>query len=210
MQGWLEGYLLTGRHGLYVTYEAFAMVSASMTVQHAKWLRGGAAASPWRAPIAVAEHPADVDVLAKRPQRLQPPGTGSDRRRCSRSAARVVAHRPAARRELPALGGRPLPPQPQLREPDRHRQAAAAAVARHRRGARALRARRVDLGLGGHAAATSRTWSSRCAGDMPTLETVAAARCSATHAPELRVRVVNVVDLMALFPAGRPSARPVG
>jgi xylulose-5-phosphate/fructose-6-phosphate phosphoketolase len=39
-QGWLEGYTLTGRHGLFATYEAFAMVSASMTVQHVKWLRG--------------------------------------------------------------------------------------------------------------------------------------------------------------------------
>ena len=37
-EGWLEGYLLTGRHGLFATYEAFAMVSASMLVQHAKWL----------------------------------------------------------------------------------------------------------------------------------------------------------------------------
>ena len=37
-QGWLEGYLLTGRHGLFATYEAFAMVSASMAIQHAKWL----------------------------------------------------------------------------------------------------------------------------------------------------------------------------
>ena len=42
-QGWLEGYLLTGRHGLFATYEAFAMVSASMAIQHAKWLRGGRA-----------------------------------------------------------------------------------------------------------------------------------------------------------------------
>src|SRR3954452_8942938 len=38
-EGWLEGYLLTGRHGLFATYEAFAMVSASMTVQHTKWLQ---------------------------------------------------------------------------------------------------------------------------------------------------------------------------
>ena len=37
-EGWLEGYLLTGRHGMFVTYESFAMVSASMTVQHSKWL----------------------------------------------------------------------------------------------------------------------------------------------------------------------------
>src|SRR6185436_4340709 len=49
--GWLEGYLLTGRHGLFVTYEAFAMVSASMTVQHAKWLQE-AIELPWRDSIA--------------------------------------------------------------------------------------------------------------------------------------------------------------
>ncbi len=50
-QGWLEGYLLTGRHGLFASYEAFAMVSASMTVQHAKWLQE-ADRLPWRAPVA--------------------------------------------------------------------------------------------------------------------------------------------------------------
>ena len=50
-QGWLEGYLLTGRHGLFATYEAFAMVSVSMLVQHAKWLQH-AAALPWREPVA--------------------------------------------------------------------------------------------------------------------------------------------------------------
>ena len=50
-QGWLEGYLLSGRHGLFATYEAFAMVSASMAIQHAKWLEH-AADAPWRAPVA--------------------------------------------------------------------------------------------------------------------------------------------------------------
>jgi xylulose-5-phosphate/fructose-6-phosphate phosphoketolase len=50
-EGWLEGYLLTGRHGLFATYEAFAMVAASMTVQHAKWLEE-AVRLAWRKPIA--------------------------------------------------------------------------------------------------------------------------------------------------------------
>ena len=49
-QGWLEGYLLTGRHGLFATYEAFAMVSASMTIQHTKWLEEAIKLS-WRTPI---------------------------------------------------------------------------------------------------------------------------------------------------------------
>ena len=48
--GWLEGYTLTGRHGMFATYEAFAMVSASQTVQHSKWLEK-AAGLPWRARI---------------------------------------------------------------------------------------------------------------------------------------------------------------
>src|SRR5713226_3674127 len=48
--GWLEGYLLTGRYGLFATYESFALVSASMTVQHTKWLEEGIKL-PWRAPI---------------------------------------------------------------------------------------------------------------------------------------------------------------
>ena len=49
-QGWLEGYTLTGRYGLFATYEAFAMVSASMTVQHIKWLEK-ALELPWRNPV---------------------------------------------------------------------------------------------------------------------------------------------------------------
>src|SRR5205814_8262221 len=49
-EGWLEGYLLTGRHGVFATYEAFAMVSASMTVQHTKWLQEQIHL-PWQAPV---------------------------------------------------------------------------------------------------------------------------------------------------------------
>ena len=50
-QGWLEGYMLTGRHGLFATYEAFAMVSASMAIQHAKWLEGSRGAPLARAGV---------------------------------------------------------------------------------------------------------------------------------------------------------------
>ncbi len=50
-EGWLEGYVLTGRHGLFCTYEAFAMIPASMVVQHTKWLEA-AHELPWRAPVA--------------------------------------------------------------------------------------------------------------------------------------------------------------
>ena len=49
-EGWLEGYLLTGRHGLFATYEAFALIVASMATQHAKWLEA-CVDLPWRAPV---------------------------------------------------------------------------------------------------------------------------------------------------------------
>ena len=89
-EGWLEGYLLTGRHGLFATYEAFAMVVASMTMQHAKWLEESVAAAVARAG-AVAQHPADLDLLAQRPQRLQPPGPGLHRHDALEDAARSRA-----------------------------------------------------------------------------------------------------------------------
>ena len=145
-EGWLEGYTLTGRHGLFATYEAFAMVSASMTVQHTKWLQE-AGNLPWRAPVASLNILLHLDVLAQRPQRVQPPGSGPDRRDALEARHRR-AHLPASRCQLPAVGRRPLPAQPQLREPDRDRQAAAAAVPRHRDGHPALRAAARRSGSG--------------------------------------------------------------
>ena len=206
-QGWLEGYTLTGRHGLFATYEAFAMVSASMTVQHAKWLEE--ASQPRLAKAdPLAQHPADLDLLAQRSQRLQPSGPGPDRRDAVQEG-HGGADLPAARRQLPALGGRPLPAQPELREPHRHRQAAAAAVARHGRGRSQHCARGASIWR----------WASNdgggepdvvlaAAGDIPTLETVAAAWwLRRARAGRCKVRVVNVVDLMALFP---PEVHPHG
>ena len=146
-EGWLEGYVLTGRHGLFATYEAFALIVASMATQHAKWLEACARAALARAgPLA--QHPAHLDLLAQRPQRLQPPGAGlhgHDRsRRRGPSRASTCRRTPTACSRVADHCLRSH----ELREPDRHRQAAAAAVARHGRGARALRARRLGLGVG--------------------------------------------------------------
>ena len=51
-EGWLEGYTLTGRYGVFATYEAFAMIVDSMATQHAKWLQDLPTELPWRDPIA--------------------------------------------------------------------------------------------------------------------------------------------------------------
>ena len=82
----------------------------------------------------VAQHPADEHLLAQRPQRLQPSGTGPDPERHQQARHRV-AHLLPAGRQQPRGGRRPLLPHPEPRQPHRHRQAAAAAVPDPRRGA---------------------------------------------------------------------------
>ena len=111
---------------------------------------------------------------------------------------------------MPALRRRPLPAQPRLRQRDRRRQAAGAQLPLDRRGDRALHARRSASGTGPRTTtAASPTSCMACCGDVPTLETLAAVALLREHLPELKVRVVNVVDLMRLQPRERASARPV-
>jgi xylulose-5-phosphate/fructose-6-phosphate phosphoketolase len=198
-EGWLEGYLLTGRHGLFATYEAFAMVNASMTVQHTKWLQE-AIHLPWRAPIASLnilltstcwrndhngfshQGPGLIDVmLSKRGSvaRIYLPPDAN----CLLS---VADHCFRSRDYVNLIV---IDKQPQLQWLDID-----TAIEHCTRGASIWRRASVDEGrdpdviLG-------------CAGDIPTLETVAAAWYLRKLVPDLRVRVVNVVDLMKLFPA---------
>jgi xylulose-5-phosphate/fructose-6-phosphate phosphoketolase len=198
-EGWLEGYLLTGRHGLFATYEAFAMVSASMTVQHTKWLEE-AKNLPWRAPVASLnilltstcwrndhngfshQGPGLIDVmLSKRGTvaRIYLPPDAN----CLLS---VADHCLRSRDYVNLIV---IDKQPQLQYFDLDH-----AIDHCTRGASILSrvgtedAAEPDVVLGS-------------AGDIPTLETVAAAWWLRQLAPELRVRVVNVVDLMRLFPA---------
>jgi xylulose-5-phosphate/fructose-6-phosphate phosphoketolase len=205
LEGWLEGYLLTGRHGLFASYEAFAMIVASMVVQHAKWL-GESDRLPWRTPVASLnilltstcwrndhngfshQGPGLIDVmLSKRGTvaRIYLPPDGN----CLLS---VADHCFRSRNYVNLIV---IDKQPQLQWLDLA-------------GAREHCARGASVW----------PWASNddngepdvvlaAAGDVPTLETVAAAWWLRQHAPELRVRVVNVVDLMTLFP---PDAHPHG
>ena len=113
-QGWLEGYLLTGRHGLFNCYEAFIHIVDSMFNQHAKWLKV-TRDDPVAAADRVAELPALLARLAPGPQRLLAPGPGLHRPR-GQQEGRDRPRLPAAGRQLPAVGGRPLPAQPRLRQ----------------------------------------------------------------------------------------------
>ena len=145
-QGWLEGYLLTGRHGVFNCYEAFIHIVDSMFNQHAKWLKV-TRDMPWRRPIASLNYVLSSPRLAPGPQRVQPPGPGLHRPRGEQEVGRHP-RLPAARREHAALGGRPLPPQPPLRQRHRRRQAAEPELADDGRGDPPLHPRDRDLGLG--------------------------------------------------------------
>jgi xylulose-5-phosphate/fructose-6-phosphate phosphoketolase len=198
-EGWLEGYLLTGRHGLYVTYEAFAMISASMTVQHTKWLEE-ASRLRWRAPIASLnilltstcwrndhngfshQGPGLIDVmLSKRGSvaRIYLPPDAN----CLLS---VADHCLRSRNYVNLIV---IDKQPQLQWLDLD-----AAKEHCARGAS------VWEWASSHGGAEPDVVLC-AAGDVPTLETVAAAWWLRRHVPDLRVRVVNVVDLMALLPS---------
>ena len=88
LEGWLEGYLLTGRHGFFSTYEAFAHVIDSMFNMHAKWL-AMCRELPWRAPVSVAEPADHLHRLAPGPQRLHAPGPRLPRRGAATRAPSV-------------------------------------------------------------------------------------------------------------------------
>jgi xylulose-5-phosphate/fructose-6-phosphate phosphoketolase len=196
-EGWLEGYLLTGRHGLFNCYEAFIHLIDSMFNQHAKWLKT-TRNIPWRAPIAslnilLSSHvwrqdhnglshqdPGFIDhVVNKKSEIVRvylPPDTNtllSVADHCLRSRHYVNVIVAGKNLELTYLT---------MDE----------AIAHCTRG----------LGIWPWAGNTDGEPDVvlACAGDVPTLETVAAAHLLRTHLPELKVRVVNVVDLMRLEP----------
>jgi xylulose-5-phosphate/fructose-6-phosphate phosphoketolase len=196
-QGWLEGYLLTGRHGLFNCYEAFVHIVDSMLNQHAKWLTSSRNL-PWRRPIASlnylltshvwrqdhngASHqdPGFIDHVAnKRPEVVRvylPPDANT--------LLSVADHCLRSRHYVNVIvAGK----QPALTYLDMD-----SAIAHCTRG----------LGIwewAGNAKGEPDVVLA-CAGDIPTLETLAAADILRRELPELAVRVINVVDMMRLQP----------
>jgi xylulose-5-phosphate/fructose-6-phosphate phosphoketolase len=196
-EGWLEGYLLTGRHGLFSCYEAFIHIVDSMFNQHAKWLKV-TRNIPWRKPIASLNYlltshvwrqdhngfshqdPGFIDHVANKKAEIVriylPPDTNtllSVADHCLRSRNYV---------NLIIAGKQPAPQWLDIESAIRH----------------------CTVGVG------KWDWASNdrgdpdvvmaCAGDVPTLETLAAVMLLREHIPDIRVRVVNVVDLLALQP----------
>jgi xylulose-5-phosphate/fructose-6-phosphate phosphoketolase len=197
-QGWLEGYILTGRHGIFVTYEAFAMVTTSMTVQHTKWLEE-AIRLPWRSPIPSLnilltstcwrndhngfshQGPGLIDTV------LNMKGTVG-RTYLPPDANCLLSVADHCFRSRDCVNLIVIDKQPELQWLDMD-----AAVAHCAAGASIWPWAGNDQGGEPDVVLAA-------AGDTPTLEVVAAAWLLRKHAPSLKVRVVNVVDLMCLFP----------
>jgi xylulose-5-phosphate/fructose-6-phosphate phosphoketolase len=203
-QGWLEGYVLTGRHGLFATYEAFALIVASMATQHAKWIEA-TETLPWRAPVASLNYLLTSTCWRNDHNGFSHQGPGFMDTIISKKGTVARVYLPPDANCLLSVADHCLrsvnyvnliiiDKQPQLQWLD-----LAAARDHCTRGASIWE----WAGNGGDDPDVVLA----CAGDIPTLETVAAALWLRERAPDLRIRVVNVVDLMKLF---SPRAHPHG
>ncbi len=198
-EGWLEGYLLTGRHGLFNCYEAFIHIVDSMFNQHAKWLKV-TAALPWRAKIASLNYLLSSHVWRQDHNGFTHQDPGFLDHVVNKKAEIVRVYLPPDANCLLSVMDHCLRsrhyvnvvvagkhPAPQWLSMD-------AAVKHCTEGA----------GIWQWASNDSQSEPDvvmACAGDVPTLETLAAVSILRRHLPALKVRVVNVVDLMKLQPA---------
>ena len=197
-QGWLEGYLLTGRHGVFNCYEAFIHIIDSMFNQHAKWLES-TSDIPWRRPVASLNYLLSSHVWRQDHNGFSHQDPGFIDHVVNKKASVVRVYLPPDANCLLSTYDHCLRSrnyvnvvvagkQPQLQYLDME-----AAVAHCTRGAGIWEwASNDDGDLPDVVMA--------CAGDIPTLETLAAVDLVRQHLPELKIRVVNVVDLMRLQP----------
>jgi xylulose-5-phosphate/fructose-6-phosphate phosphoketolase len=197
-QGWLEGYLLTGRHGLFNCYEAFIHIVDSMFNQHAKWLKV-TNDIPWRRPIASLNYLLTSHVWRQDHNGFSHQDPGFIDHVVNKKAEIVRVYLPPDANCLLSVADHCL----------RSRQYVNVIVAGKQPGLQYLTTDEAvahcTRGIGiwdwaGTAGDGEPDVVLACAGDIPTLETVAAAAILRERLPALHVRVVNVVDLMRLQP----------
>jgi xylulose-5-phosphate/fructose-6-phosphate phosphoketolase len=198
-QGWLEGYLLTGRHGFFSCYEAFIHIVDSMFNQHAKWLKVSQEI-PWRRPIASLNYLLTSHVWRQDHNGFSHQDPGFIDHVVNKKADIVRVYLPPDANTLLCIADQCL----------RSRDFVNVIVAGKQRQPQFLEMdaaiEHCDAGIG------IWEWASNdrnaepdvvmaAAGDVPTVETLAAVSLLREMIPDLRVRVVNVVDLMTLQPA---------
>ncbi len=197
-QGWLEGYLLTGRHGLFNCYEAFVHIVDSMFNQHAKWLKV-TRGIPWRRPIASLNYLLSSHVWRQDHNGFTHQDPGFIDLVVNKKAEVIRVYLPPDSNTLLSVADHCLRSHHYVnvivagKQPSLNYLPMDDAIVHCTRGvgiwewASNDEQGKPDVVLG-------------CCGDIPTLETVAAAALLREHLPELKVRVVNVVDLMRLQP----------
>ncbi|HET9851664.1 MAG TPA: phosphoketolase family protein [Candidatus Limnocylindrales bacterium] len=195
-QGWLEGYLLTGRHGLFNCYEAFIHIVDSMFNQHAKWLKVTRDLE-WREPVASLNYLLSSHVWRQDHNGFSHQDPGFIDHVMNKKAEVIRVYLPPDANSLLSVADHCLRSRNYVnvivagKQPAHNWLSMDEAIAHATRGAGIWQFASNDQGgepdvvLG-------------CAGDIPTLETLAATALLREHLPDLRVRVVNVVDLMRL------------
>jgi len=196
-QGWLEGYLLTGRHGLFTSYEAFIHIVDSMVNQHAKWLKTTNHIS-WRAPIASLNYLLSSHVWRQDHNGLSHQDPGFIDHVVNKKAAVVRVYLPPDTNTLLSVADHCLRSRQYINVIVAGKQPALTYLTMDEAVAHCTR----GLGIWPWAGTTDGEPDVvlACAGDVPTLEILAAASLLREHLPALKVRVVNVVDLMRLEP----------
>ena len=197
-QGWLEGYLLTGRHGLFNCYEAFIHIIDAMFNQHAKWLKV-TRQIPWRRPIASLNYLLSSHVWRQDNNGFSHQDPGFIDHVVNKKAEIVRVYLPPDANTLLSVADHCLRSRDYVnvivagKQPALNYLNMEEAVAHCTRGLGVWEFASSDDGVEPDVVLA-------CAGDIPTLETVAAAALLREHLPQLRVRVINVVDLMRLQP----------
>ncbi len=197
-QGWLEGYLLTGRHGLFNCYEAFIHIVDSMFNQHAKWLKV-TRGIPWRRPIASLNYLLSSHVWRQDHNGFSHQDPGFIDHVVNKKAEIIRVYLPPDANTLLSVADHCLRSKNYVnvivagKQPALNYLSIDDAVVHCTRGLGIWEWASNDEGNEPDAVLA-------CCGDIPTLETLAAAAILREHLPDLKVRVVNVVDLMRLQP----------
>jgi xylulose-5-phosphate/fructose-6-phosphate phosphoketolase len=197
-QGWLEGYLLTGRHGLFNCYEAFIHIIDSMFNQHAKWLKV-TRQIPWRRPLASLNYLLSSHVWRQDHNGFSHQDPGFIDHVVNKKAEVIRVYLPPDANCLLSVADHCLRSRDYVnvivagKQPALNYLAAEEAIEHCARGVGIWDWASNDEGEEPDVVLA-------CAGDIPTLETVSAAAIVSARLPDLKVRVVNVVDLVRLEP----------
>jgi xylulose-5-phosphate/fructose-6-phosphate phosphoketolase len=195
-QGWLEGYLLTGRHGLFNCYEAFIHIVDSMFNQHAKWLKVTRDLA-WRKPVASLNYLLSSHVWRQDHNGFSHQDPGFIDHVVNKKAEVIRVYLPPDANTLLSVADHCLRSRNYVNVIVAGKQPALSWLPMEEAVVHATRGAGIwDFASNDDGGAPDVVMG--CAGDVPTLETLAAVDLLRQHVPDLRIRVVNVVDLMRL------------